>query len=265
MVTLICGWSLGLNPANLLAGQSLQIAGDFFAAFWKPAFRYEAPVADAEPFLVVAIKAVWRTLRFALLAMTVAVPCACLLALGASKSWWPPEHTLPAWLRIGLIVFNGFSRAIMALARSIHELIWGLLFITAIGLSSEAAVIAIAIPYAGILAKIYGEFLEEHERAGQEVLRAIGGSSIAAFFFGLLPNVIPDLISYTFYRLECAMRSAAVLGFVGIETIGHFIRLSSNEFHHREVWTYLYLLLAVSIILEWWGSKLRSQLNVNRR
>ena len=68
------------------------------------------------------------------------------------------------------------------------------------------AVIAVAIPFSGILAKIYSEMIEEHARDAQQALRAIGAGALAGFVIGLLPRALPDLLSYTFYRLECALR-----------------------------------------------------------
>lgn len=253
---LICAWALDLDPRRLFQAESGRLVFDFFRSAFRPAFDYENPVDGAEPFLIVALQALGRTLRYALQAMSIAIPAAGLLTLLATTSWWPRSPTLRPFLR-GLYLF---SRGVMALARSIHELIWGLLFITAVGLSTEAAILALAIPFSGILAKVYSEILEEHSREPQETLEAAGAGSFAAFTIGLLPAALPDLISYTFYRLECGVRSAAVLGFVGIETIGQYIKLASDEFHYREVWTYLYLLLLLILIIEWWGASIRKRL-----
>ena len=256
VTAILCAWALGLDPRRLFNGGTLTLVLDFVGSAFVPAFDYEDPINGAEPFLLVAVKAVVGTIRYAILAMTVAVPCAVLLSFFASVAWWPDHDAWRGILRTIYFV----ARAVMAFARSIHELIWGLLFITAIGMSSEAAIIAIAIPYSGILAKIYSEILEEHSKEAQETLRAIGGRSVTAFLLGLVPAALPDLISYTFYRFECGIRSAAVLGFVGIETVGHFIKLSSDEFHYREVWTYLYVLIVAIVLIEWWASTIRKQL-----
>ncbi len=259
LTTLLCAWALGLDPRRLFEGTTLKLAWEFLIAAFQPAFDYQVPVDGAEPFLVTVILTTLRTLRFAVLAMTIAVPCGVLLSFFASTAWWPDlrRHRFLGW---GLRTLYFVSRAWMAFARSIHELIWGILFITAMGLSTDAAVIAVAIPYSGILAKIYSEMLEEHSRDAQHALRAIGGGSISAFAFGLVPRALPDLVSYTFYRLECALRTAAVFGFVGIETIGYRIKLASDEFHYREIWTYLYVLFAVVALIEWWGSSIRRRL-----
>jgi phosphonate transport system permease protein len=252
-------WALDLNPLRLLSGNNLTLTRDFLLSSFRPALNYQKPVDGAEPFLLTVIGATLQTLRFALLAMSVAIPCGVILAFLASTAWWPDtrRHRIAG---ISLRILCLFSRTMIAFARSIHELIWGLLFITAMGLSTDAAIIAVAIPYSGILAKIYSEMFEEHSRGAQLALQAIGAGSIAAFLTGLLPRVLPDLLTYTFYRLECAVRTAAVFGFVGIETIGYRIKLASDEFHYREVWTYLYVLFALIIIIEWWSRMLRRRM-----
>jgi len=259
IAALLCGWVLNLNPARLFSEGRFQLTLEFLSAAFRPALSYENPTPGAEPFLQVALAAVLRTLRFAVLAMSVAVPCGALLTFFATTAWWPDlnRHRL---LAIPLRTLFFTSRAVMAFARSIHELIWGLLFITAMGMSTDAAVIAVAIPFSGILAKIYSEMIEEHARDAQQALRAIGAGALAGFVIGLLPRALPDLLSYTFYRLECALRTAAVFGFVGIETIGYHIKLASDEFHYREIWTYLYLLFAAVALIEWWGAGIRKRL-----
>ena len=131
------------------------------------------------------------------------------------------------------------------------------------GLSTEAAIIAVTVPFSGILAKIYAEIFEEHTKDVQTMFRSIGAGYFGSFIFGIVPLAIPDLVSYTFYRLECALRTAAVFGFVGIETIGYRVKLSSDEFHYHEVWTYLYTLFLTVALIEWWGAKIRQSLNTN--
>lgn len=256
---ILCAWLLQLDPRRLIEGNSAKLALEFLAAAFRPALDYENPIDGAPPFLLGAAQSVLITLRFAVLAMTVAVPCGVLLALLATTAWWPSLTGRPV-LKVVLRGTYFVTRSIIAFARSIHELIWGLLFITAVGLSSEAGVIAVAIPFSGILAKIYSEMLEEHSRSSQQTLTAIGAGSFSAFLFGLVPRALPDLVSYTFYRLECALRTAAVFGFIGIETIGYRIKLSSDEFHYREIWTYLYLLFFAVAIIEWWGASIRKRL-----
>ena len=150
----------------------------------------------------------------------------------------------------------------MSFARSIHELIWALLILSALGVSPLAGMVALAIPFAGTLGKVFSELVDEETRSAAEALRAIGHRPVQTFLTGILPRALPDLITYSFYRFECALRASAVLGFVGIETIGLYIRLSHEEFYYREVWTYFYLLLALIVAVDLWGAAIRKRLHL---
>ncbi|MEC7638547.1 MAG: ABC transporter permease subunit [Verrucomicrobiota bacterium] len=261
LITLICGALIGLKPDSLING-NFKLASDFFKASLSPAIEYENPVTGAEPFLKTVFNSLIATLKFAILAMSVSIPLGAVLAFFSTTAWWPDNLSNKVYTMI-LRTLYITARLWIAFARSIHELIWGILFITAIGLSTEAAIIAVTIPSSGILAKIYAEIFEEHTKEVQNMFRSIGAGYFTSFVLGILPLAFPDLVSYTFYRLECAFRTAAVFGFVGIETIGYRIKLSSDEFHYHEVWTYLYVLFFTVAIIEWWGAKIREKLNSN--
>ncbi len=261
LITLICGALIGLKPDSLING-NFKLASDFFKASLSPAIEYENPVTGAEPFLKTVFNSLIATLKFAILAMSVSIPLGAVLAFFSTTAWWPDNLSSKVYTMI-LRTLYITARLWIAFARSIHELIWGILFITAIGLSTEAAIIAVTIPFSGILAKIYAEIFEEHTKEVQNMFRSIGAGYFSSFVLGILPLAFPDLVSYTFYRLECAFRTAAVFGFVGIETIGYRIKLSSDEFHYHEVWTYLYVLFFTVAIIEWWGAKIREKLNSN--
>lgn len=261
LITLICGALIGLKPDSLING-NFKLASDFFKASLSPAIEYENPVTGAEPFLKTVFNSLIATLKFAILAMSVSIPLGAVLAFFSTTAWWPDNLSSKVYRMILRTLYIA-ARLWIAFARSIHELIWGILFITAIGLSTEAAIIAVTIPFSGILAKIYAEIFEEHTKEVQNMFRSIGAGYFTSFVLGILPLAFPDLVSYTFYRLECAFRTAAVFGFVGIETIGYRIKLSSDEFHYHEVWTYLYVLFFTVAIIEWWGAKIRERLNSN--
>ena len=258
-IAIVCGYLIGLNPMRLLNANNLKLAGDFMVAAFTPAMDYENPVPGAEPFLITVVKSVLMTLRFALLAMSVSIPIGAILAFFSTTIWWPKIKNKRG-LKLLLMGTHIISKSWIAFARSIHELMWGLLFITAMGISTTAAIIAVSIPFSGILAKIYSEIIEEHSREVQELFRSIGAGTFSSFCLGIMPRALPDILSYTFYRLECALRTATVFGFIGIETIGYRIKLSSDEFHYHEVWTYLYVLFGTIAILEWWSRSIRKRL-----
>ena len=122
-------------------------------------------------------------------------------------------------------------------------------------------VFAIALPFAGVLAKIFSELIDEAPRAPAHALRGAGAPALSVFFVGLVPAALPDMLSYTFYRFECALRSAAVLGFFGYETLGAAIQGSWESGHYREVWLYLYVLVALVYVFDQWGGALRRRLD----
>lgn len=103
--------------------------------------------------------------------------------------------------------------------RSIHELFWAILLLQVTGLSATTGILAISIPYAGIFAKVFSEYLDE---ADQRPARAMPPRSdfISVFFFARLPLSLREFSIYVLYRLECGLRSSAVLGFVGLPTLG---------------------------------------------
>ena len=176
-------------------------------------------------FLKLALEACWYTVAYAVGGITLAV------ALG-----------LP--LRI---IASG------TLARS-----W--LFVAAIGLSPMAAILALAIPYSGILGRIYSEILNDVPEAPLRALRASGASEWKVLLYGRLVMAIPDMLSYSFYRFECAIRAAAVMSFVGIAGLGYQIQLSLDDLLYGQVWTLLLLLVALIVLVDSWSTIVRRKL-----
>jgi phosphonate transport system permease protein len=262
---LLCAKDLGLTPSGLIPPDATRWdrAGSFFSAAFNPAFDYEDPNVpdDADPIWIKGIKGVFLTLKFALGAMSLAVPAALVMGFFGSSSWWPePRGRL---LNGVLRTIYVSCRFLMSLLRSIHELIWALLILSAFGVSPLAGMVALALPFSGTLGKVFSELIDEETREAATALKAIGHRPVQTFLVGTLPGALPNLITYSFYRFECALRSSAVLGFVGIETIGLYIELSHEEFYYREVWTYFYLLLALIVVVDLWGAGIRKRLNAD--
>jgi phosphonate transport system permease protein len=145
-------------------------------------------------------------------------------------------------------------RSFCAFIRSIHELFWALLFIQITGLSSLTGLLAIAIPYAGTLAKIYGELFEEVDPAPANNSPA-AKQSLINFLYTVLPLAWRPMATYTSYRFECAIRSSAILGFVGLPTIGFHLETALGEGHYSEAAAYFYALLLLIGTLKFWLQK----------
>jgi phosphonate transport system permease protein len=250
---------LHLTPAGLAPGRGgLILASKFFAAALTPAFDYEESVglpAGAPAFLGQVIRAALETVRIAAAAVSLSIVAGLLLGFLGSSAWWPERARV--WPR--LLWFS--ARGMMTLFRSIHELIWAIVFLAAFGLTPLTAVLAIAIPYSGTLAKVFSEMCEESPPETKAAFRTLGASPLQFYFLGLTPRVMAELISYSLYRFECGLRSAAVLGFLGVPTLGYHLKLAFENSHNHEVWTYLYALLLLVIVFDQWSGAMRQRLS----
>ena len=212
----------------------------------KPAWRFLAdfmpPKVEPE-FLLMVLRETWRTVAIATaglaLALVIAWPLTLLSVRALSISGLAGRMAaLPAALRFVV-------RALLVVLRSVPELIWALVFVRVVGLGTTAGVLAIALTYGGMLGKVYAEILESGDAHATASLLRNGSGRLQAFFYGLLPQNAAELTSYTVYRWECAIRSSAVLGFVGAGGLGQQMDASMKMFNGSEVST----MLVVFIVL----------------
>lgn len=142
-------------------------------------------------------------------------------------------------------------RMFSASIRAVHELFWGLIFLQLTGLSPLTGVLAIAIPYSGIFAKVFGEFLEESDKRPMHALPA-GVSHVSRFFFTRLPLVWAQFRLYASYRLECAIRASTILGFIGLPTLGFHLETALRQGDYRSGAAVLYLFFVLIVSMQWW-------------
>jgi phosphonate transport system permease protein len=261
--------TLGLDLQDLIPDRGgLTVMGEFFSHALRPALTYEADFVPegTKPLLLKALVSVGTTFVFAAASLGLALIFGSVLGFFASSAWWVGDaseghHPLIRWARRSVFPFvYGSARVLIALMRSIHELLWATLFLAAFGLSEVTAVLAIAIPYGGTLAKVFSEIIDEAPRDTAVALKSLGAAPLQIFFFGLVLRVAPDLLTYLFYRLECAVRASAIMGFFGYPTLGYYLAASFENLHYGEVWTYLYALIAMVVVLDWWSSAFRRSL-----
>ncbi len=254
-----------LGVHGVSAGEAgLAEAGRFFSHALSPALASEAPPPfGGRSILPDVAEGARLTVVFAAAAVGLAWVVGLLLAFLGATAWWRGDlagaRSRPAriLLRGVMPALYGTTRVVIALLRSVHEFLWAILFLCAMGRSNTTAVLAIAIPYAGTFAKVFSEMIDEAPRGPALALRAAGARPVHVFLFGLLPQALPDILAYTFYRFECGLRSSAVLGFFGYPTLGYFLSASFENLYYGEVWTYLYALVALVLAMEWWSGALR--------
>jgi len=115
-----------------------------------------------------------------------------------------------------------------AIIRSIHELFWGLIFLQVFGLSPLTGLLAIALPFTGTFAKVYSEIFEQVKPL-PELSISVKAQALSRFFYTRIPQVWPQLLTYTRYRLECGLRSSAILGFIGLPTLGFHLETAYKQ------------------------------------
>lgn len=259
---------LELSGSDLFPSEGgLALGAKFFSRALTPAIHSEAALVPegAPPLLIVAFSAALMTLRLAAAATGAALLLSVPLTFLASTSWWPSSGARVSsdrsvLGRVGYPAMYAAARVAITGMRSVHEVLWAVLFLAAFGMTEVAAVIAIAIPYSGTLAKVFSELIDETPRDASSALKEVGASSMQVYCFALLPRALPDMIAYAFYRFECALRSAAVLGFFGFATLGLEIRQSFSSSNYGEVWTFLYVLILMIVAFEAWSGAIRRRL-----
>ncbi len=215
--------ALALADIRLLATQPWETLAQMGRGLIRPDF--------AEP--VAMARAAGITVAFAL----------CGVFLGAATG-----------LLLAPFYHRRLVRHLCIAVRAVHELFWALLLLQVTGLSPATGVLAIALPYAGIFAKVFAETMDEVDPTPLSALPARTGT-VSALLFGRLPQARRDMLSYTLYRIECGLRSAAVLGFIGLPTLGFLLEgyfLQGTYGAAAAVFfVYLALILPLRIWMRW--------------
>ncbi|MBA3773733.1 MAG: ABC transporter permease [Ramlibacter sp.] len=226
-----------------------------------PTLRFVADLVPPRvdgPFLWLVARETWRTVAIATaglaLALVISLPLTLLSVRVLSLSG------LAGRMATGPALFRWAVRGVLIVLRSVPELIWALVFVRVVGLGPTAGVLAIALTYSGMLGKVYGEILESGEAHGTVSLLRNGAGRLQAFFYGMLPTNAAELTSYTVYRWECAIRSSAVLGFVGAGGLGQQMDASMKMFNGAEVATILLVFVALVALTDRLSAWLRKAL-----
>jgi len=239
------------EPKLLIDSNNIRVMGDFLVQFFPP--NIEAT------FLSLVIKATVETLAMATagiaLAMVTAVPLGLIISYSLSISRIGPtsDHQFAQSIRF-------LARSLMLVLRGIPEIVWALLLVRVFGLGAIAGVLAIAITYGGMLAKVYSEILESGNTLPARALILSGSNRIAVFLYGLLPGSAQELASYTVYRWECAVRASVVMGFVGAGGLGQLMDQSMKMLNGGEVSTILVVFLGLVLLADYISLIIRKQL-----
>lgn len=239
------------QPWILFDKQSLQASWQFLASFVPPAHSVE--------FLKMVLHATWETVAIATAGLTLALLGAIPLTLLASESL-SISRLESGRMRLAGLLIRQVVRWLLVLLRSVPELVWALLFVRIVGLGPTAGVLAIALTYCGMLGKVYAEILESTDVHTSESLLKNGSGRLAALFYGALPEAASELLSYTTYRWECAIRGSVVMGFVGAGGLGQRMDESLKMMDGSEVASMLIIFVLLVGCADWVSSALRNRL-----
>lgn len=251
-VAAVVVWSAvkaGVDPREAINTRGWSQVQAFFSAMFRPDLSTEMLTLTARESAV--------TVGYALVGTALAVVIGSVGGLLLTERLWSPMHGPMASGRVGWL----FARVVLALPRSMHEVVFGLILVNILGLSPWVAVLAIGIPFGAVTAKVFAELIDDVPRSAEVAMRASGAGRVTAILFATVPKAFSDLLSYAFYRFECSLRSAAVLGIVGAGGIGFQLALSFQSLRYDEMWTLLWALILLSGVADRWSSAVRKRRN----
>jgi phosphonate transport system permease protein len=222
--------TLDLQWAQFLEPGAVASMGRFVAEFFppdlQPAFVSKVAVATGETLAMSA----FSTLLAAVAGLALAIPASRLHEGDAARA-------------------RGTTRALLNALRSVPELVWASLWLIAAGLGPFAGTLALAAHTTGVLGRLFAEALENAPPGPAEALRTQGVGTLRVLLYATLPQVLPQLLSYTLYRWENNIRAAAVMGVVGAGGLGQLLVYHLGLFHmHKTATVLAAMLLLVAVV-----------------
>lgn len=234
-------WSLDLQWTQFFSNEALRSMGRFIGEFFPP---------DTSPaFLAKVRSALVETLAMSALGTLLAGIVGLALALAASRQ--QVQDRAPARTPV---------RLLLNALRSVPELVWAGLLVIAAGLGPMAGTLALALHTSGVLGRLFAEAIENLPSGPAAALRTQGAGPIQVFLYATLPQVLPQIISYTLYRWENNIRAAAMLGVVGAGGLGQMLAFHMGLFHMGKTATILVAMLALVGLVDAISYGVRSRL-----
>jgi phosphonate transport system permease protein len=194
-----------------------------------------------------ALRGAMETIQIAVVGTAVAAVLALPMGFAAARNAAPP------WLFY-------WARSLLNAFRAVDTLVYALFFVAAVGLGPFPGVLAVMVYTATVLAKLYSEAIEAIEPGPVEAVRATGATTLQVLRWGVLPQLVPQFLSFTLYRFETNIRAAAVLGFVGAGGIGFYIQTYLRLLNYPAAATVLLVLIGLVMIVDFASSRLRARL-----
>lgn len=235
--------SLDLKWSEFFSMSAMNSMGRFVAEFYPP------DIAPA--FLSKVGTATLETLAMSLLGTGIAAVAGLIIAVPASLQRDSGAS------RASIVALRTGARLILNISRSIPELVWAAMLLIAAGLGPFAGTLALAFHTTGVLGRLFADAIENAPPGPSFALRTQGASAVRVFWFATLPQIIPQVMSYTLYRWENNIRAAAVLGVVGAGGLGQLLSFHMGLFHMNKTATILSAMLALVLLVDLMSCLLR--------
>ena len=149
------------------------------------------------------------------------------------------------------------AKGLLNILRSIPEIVWATVFVFVVGLGPFPGVLALGVHNGGVLGKLFGEVLENVDRRPIEALQATGATRFQILIYGIMPQALPQFLSYSLYRWEVNIRAAAILGLVGAGGLGQRIHIAISLFLENQLLTLLVAIYIVVTVVDYLSAYLR--------
>lgn len=148
------------------------------------------------------------------------------------------------------LILYPVGRFLMVLSRSVHEIVWALIFVSAVGLGALPGILAIAMRSVGFISKITAEAIENIDPKPVEAIRAVGGNQFQVMYFGILPQIYPVVLATVIFEWDINIRRSAVMGLVGAGGLGLLFFRQMNSFNYGGVTMVILAILLLIVIGE---------------
>ncbi|MGR3434703.1 MAG: phosphonate ABC transporter, permease protein PhnE [Shimia sp.] len=189
-----------------------------------------------------------ETILIAFMATTFGVVGGFLLSFPASRNLAPNKAVL--WV----------CRRYLEIARTVPELVWALIFVFCFSVGPMAGVLAIGLHAAGALGKLYSEVNENIDMRPLEGVKAAGGTWFDQIRYGAVPQVLPNIVSYTLLRFEINVRASTIIGYVGAGGLGQEFREALSLQEYTDLSALFVIILVTVIVIDYGSEKLRHRI-----
>jgi len=220
-------WNLRISPSRFLRGIGAGV--ELVSSMLPPAYT----PSQRELLIQGILESIVMTIVATTMGIIVSVPVAVMSSNNLSPK---PVYYV--------------GRSIVAVTRSLHELIVAIIMVKAVGFGPLAGVLALAFKTIGFFAKLLAEEIEDIDRGQMEAITAVGGTPVQTYVYGVLPQVMPRIVGLSIYRLDINLRHSTVVGIVGAGGIGITLLNSFDKYDYQFSMAIIAVIVAIVMVGE---------------